>query len=512
MKQHRCILNLYQPRGVVTDPKNAPEIPPELSKSATRLKREKLERVPFDHSGKHPGKRWANTALDLMFELGNQAIFRNWEADPIPAANGGVIYVATHINGLVDPMVIVRVQKKRVISLGRHDLTTRPVIGWWARRFGSQPVLRRAEIEAGVVDAEFARYINDRSMLTVAACLASGNSAVVMPEGKSHQESQLHALRTGSSRSALAAAAIAAERGLPAPVVQPVGLHWRTHYWLRTDHYVEFGEPLEISSTHSPEDRARLVEGEWVEPSHDDTIQMRTRIFEALSPLTPDAPDWETYRAWKLIAHIGANKAGAPLEKLSEEVHATREVRESIGANEEDSMLAEAIEAAEILQNHDLYATALSPRNELREKSLREHLSGIIGLLGIIAMLPITIPSSGPQWALARFMAEGSDEGLDSRTSYYMLAAMFSPVFFWPPVALIATILLTGGVLELATLWTFLLLILSFYLASLVSVRSYDLWSDSRTASTRIRLARSEDGARLRELVDSVASRLGALK
>ncbi len=512
MKHHRCILNLNQPRDVVTDSQNAPEILPELSKSATRLKREKLEKVPFDHSGNHPGKRWAQTALDLMFELGNQAIFRDWEADPLPEAKGGVIYVATHINGLVDPMVITRVQKKRVISLGRHDLMTRPVIGWWARRFGSQPVLRRAEIEAGICEADFARYINDRGMLTVAACLASGNSAVVMPEGKSHQDSQLHALRTGSSRSALAAAAIAAEKGLPAPVVQPVGLHWRTHHWLRTDHYVEFGEPIDIPTVHTPEDRSRLTSGEWIEPSRDDTIQMRTRIFDALSPLTPDAPDWETYRAWKLIAHIGANKAGAPLNKLSEEVHAAREVRETIGSNEEDSVLAQAREAAVILHNHDLYATALSPRNELREKSLREHISGIIGLLGMIAVLPIAVPSSGPQWALARFMAEDSDEGLDSRTSYYMLAAMFSPVFFWPPSAFVGVVILTGAPLNLASLGTFVILMLSFYIAALIFVHSYDLWSDSRSASARARLARSEDGARLHELVDSIASRLGALK
>ena len=138
------------------------------------------------------------TSTDLMFELGNKAIFRRYDADPTPSAEGGVIYVATHINGLIDPMVITRVQNKRVISLGRHDLTTRPVIGWWARRFGTQPVLRRAEVEAGVVDADFARHINYRGMLTVASCLATGHSAVVMPEGKSHQDCKLHALRTGS--------------------------------------------------------------------------------------------------------------------------------------------------------------------------------------------------------------------------------------------------------------------------------------------------------------------------
>lgn len=496
----------------MADSQKAPEILPELSQSATRIKREKLDNVPFDHSGKHPGKRWAERALDLMFELGNQAIFRNWEADPLPEARGGVIYVATHINGLVDPMVITRVQKKRVISLGRHDLTTRPVIGWWARRFGAQPVLRRAEIEAGVVDAEFARYINDRGMLTVAACLASGNSAVVMPEGKSHQDSRLHALRTGSSRSALAAAAIADQKSLPAPVVQPVGLHWRTHHWLRTDHYVEFGEPIEIPAVYSLEDRARLTNGEWVEPSHDDTIELRTRIFDTLSPMTPDAPDWETYRAWKLLAHIGANKSGAPLKKLSREVHAARNVRETIGVNENDSTLQEAREAAQILHQHELYANALSSDNRLRGKTVTDHIKGVLGLLLMLATLPIVLPSSGSQWGIARFMAEGSDEGLDSRTSYYMLAAMFSPVFFWPPVALVGTLLLTGGALELATLWTFVLLILGFYLSAQIWIRSYDAWTDSQTASSRVKLSNSEAGARLHELVDSIASRLGALK
>ena len=102
----------------MSNSQNAPEILPELSESATRLKRDKLDRVPYDHSGKHPGKRWAQNALDIMFELGNRAIFRRYDSDSVPPAEGGVIYVATHINGLVDPMVITRVQKKRVISLG----------------------------------------------------------------------------------------------------------------------------------------------------------------------------------------------------------------------------------------------------------------------------------------------------------------------------------------------------------------------------------------------------------
>tara|TARA_A100001234_G_scaffold123744_1_gene108455 strand:- start:324 stop:1373 length:1050 start_codon:yes stop_codon:yes gene_type:complete len=349
-------------------------------------------------------------------------------------------------------------------------------------------------------------------MLTVASCLATGHSAVVMPEGKSHQDSKLHALRTGSSRAALASAAIADEKGLPAPVIQTVGLHWRTHHWLRTDNYVEFGESIEIPSIYSAEDRTRLVSGEWVEPSYEETRKLRDRIFDVLSPMTPDAPDWETFRSWKLLAHIGANKTKTPLTTLAEEVRATREVRESIGREENNPMIKQAKEAAEILHKNDLYATSLDSSNRLRGKSISEHLLGLLGLLLIVSTLPITLPSSGPQWGLAKYMAEGSDEGLDSRTTYFMLAGMFSPIFFWPPVALLGTYLYAGLSLQLVTLYTFILLMLAFYLAASIALTGYDLWADSATASRRVKLSKGSEGERFHELVENISSRLGALK
>ena len=160
---------------------------------------------------------------------------------------------------------------------------------------------------------------------------------------------------------------------------------------------------------YSAEDRTRLVSGEWVEPNHDATRELCDRIFDTLSPMTPDAPDWETYRAWKLLAHIGANKAGAPLTTLAEEVRTTRQVRENIGRDENNPMIEQAKEAAEILHKNDLYATALDSSNRLQGKSVSEHLLGLLGLLLILSTLPITLPSSGIQWGLAKYMAEGSD-------------------------------------------------------------------------------------------------------
>ena len=119
--------------------------------------------------------------------------------------------------------------------MGRHDLATMPLIGWFTRRLGNQPIIRRVERDKGVSDNEFAEMINHRSLLTMAHCISGGYAAVVMPEGKSHQDSRLHKLRTGPMRFAINASEIARSKGAVQPKIQPVGLHFRCHHWFRTD-------------------------------------------------------------------------------------------------------------------------------------------------------------------------------------------------------------------------------------------------------------------------------------
>ena len=77
-------------------------------------------------------------------------MFRRKYVDNIPKYEGGRIISSIHINGLVDPVVIISTQKRRVISMGRHDIMTMPLIGWFARRMGAPPVIRTAEIKKGV--------------------------------------------------------------------------------------------------------------------------------------------------------------------------------------------------------------------------------------------------------------------------------------------------------------------------------------------------------------------------
>ena len=237
----RCVLNHLPRASIVTESENAPDVLPRLSGSASRGNGRKLEHLPWDHSGKHPGNRPFWEVIRRAVDIAWSYVIRHSEMDSPPEIEGGSVYASTHINGLIDPLAIMKSQDRRIIAIGRHDIMTMPVIGWITRRIGSQPVIRRAELERGVSAPEFAKRITKRSMLTMANCIASGHAAIVMPEGKSHQDSKLHALRTGALRFTLNAASIAHERELPRPVIQPVGLHYRCHYWFRTDVYVEFG-------------------------------------------------------------------------------------------------------------------------------------------------------------------------------------------------------------------------------------------------------------------------------
>ena len=119
----------------------APDIDPRLSSGASKLRKGKLDKLPWDHSGRHPGNPLFWKLILVMLSVGLSYIFRRRQKDTIPVFEGGRILTATHINGLVDPAMMISSQDQRVISMGRHDLMTMPLIGWFSRRMGSQPVI-----------------------------------------------------------------------------------------------------------------------------------------------------------------------------------------------------------------------------------------------------------------------------------------------------------------------------------------------------------------------------------
>jgi len=476
-----------------------------------KLRRKKLDRLPWDHTGRHPGSPLFWKIIMLMTGIGLRYIFRSRHYDRFPEFEGGRVLTAIHLNGLVDPSTMVHSQDRRVISMGRHDLMTMPLLGWFTRRMGSQPVIRKSEIEHGVSDKEYARKINDRTLLTMTNCIASGHNALVMPEGKSHQDSKLHRFKTGPMRFVLNAASIAQYKDLPPPALQAIGLHFRCHYWFRTDAYVEFQEPIPVEAPEVPGSAESLSSGEWVEPPSEKVNHLRDRLFSSLSEVTPNAPDWETYRAWHLIGHIRANLQNQPLRSFKEEVLAARDVRDTLADREsQEALMSPSIEAAKILHEHDLDGRSLEG---LKLKTNRMWTRAIAGIFLMALAAPVTIPTTGAQALLAWYMGDKTDEGIDARTTYHFLAGFFSPILFWIPIAIVTSLLLIPPsinsippILGLVVAITFLI-----HALNLVFLLGFDYWTDFSNAKKSSRLESSEQGKSLLELINDVSTNLNLL-
>ena len=486
---------------------DAPDIEPELTSGAMKLRRKKLDNLSWDHTGRHPGNPYFWKIILILIGVGLRYIFRRSHYEKIPDFEGGRVISSIHINGLVDPATLVSSQDRRIISMGRHDLMTMPLVGWFSRRMGSQPVIRKSEIENGVSDEEYARKINDRTLLTMTNCIASGYNAMVMPEGKSHQDPHLHRFKTGPMRFALNAASIAKHRGLPNPALQPVGLHFRCHHWFRTDVFVEFQEPIPVHAPEVPGAPERLSSGLWEEPPSDQVHNLRDTLFSSLSEVTPDAPDWETYRAWHLIGHVKSNASNSQLKSFRAEVLAAREVRDALlNGQTKEGLMAPATEAAKILNDNQLDGRALTG---IKLDSRIVWPKAAIGIFLMILMSPITLPSTGLQAFFAWYLGDRTDEGIDARTTYHFLAAMFSPILFWLPLAIVTAFLIhPPSMLSIAAVISILLVI---HISNLVFLFGYDCWSDFSSSRRRAKLAASDRGKRLEELISDVKTNLNLL-
>ncbi len=450
-----------------------------------------------------------------------------------PTDGPGVLTVAWHTAGLIDPLLIVLKINKPYVFAGRQDILTGPIIGWWGRRLGVQPLLRQAERLRGFVDDETARRVNSSSMLTVASKLAHGQASILLPEGHSHSDWHIHRLRTGPVRSALNAAALAREIGNDVPVILPVGLTFRDpHAWF-SDAFVEFGEPIQLPELPDKNHGKKLLAGEWVEPDKETTINVRNEMRDRLGCLTPDAPDLETWRAWLLLGHITADLAGKRLITWQEEVVHGRAVRDKMRGSsnkvwqgpekcgEEDlastsKLTKKARNAANTLHEMELDARAYHP--DSAKLNLKNIVLALVLTPLIVIALPFTILGNGIQATIGYGIAKFNSEAVDKRTTFHMMAMMLGTVILRPLIHFGTALLIlkAGYFLEYPSYITVPILFLVLWFITDVSTFlcrcflriSCTIRRNIRTYS----LSRTETWNSLRGEFDELSEMLGVLK
>jgi len=126
---------------------------------------------------------------------------------------------------------------------------------------------------------------------------------------------------------------------------------------------------------------------------------------------------------------------------------------------------------------------------------------------------PVTIPSTGPQAFFAWYLGDRTDEGIDARTTYHFLAGMFSPILFWAPMAIVTSVILISPSMNSLPINLGLIVTIVFLIhaSNVVFLFGYDCWTDFSNSSKSARLASSEEGKRLLELIDDVSANLNLL-
>jgi len=241
---------------------------------------------------------------------------------------------------------------------------------------------------------------------------------------------------------------------------------------------------------------------------------LRDELQDRLSEVTPEAPDWETYRAWHLLAHLRSRQDNSPLESFSQEVMATRKIREIMADRDDSDLIEDAKKASTILHSRDLDARSLSEDNSLNKNP--EIFRGLLGLILMALASPISIPSTGIQTVLAWYLGNNSDEGIDARTTHHMFAVFFSPVTFWPLFALLLSYYSLEGMIVETTLSSVifggLIIMIAIQLSNMFMLTGYDFWTDYTASRRRINLAKTEEGIEFIELIQNITPKLVALK
>jgi 1-acyl-sn-glycerol-3-phosphate acyltransferase len=194
-------------------------------------------------------------------------------------AEGPVIFVLNHPNGLVDPVLILCYAPRQITFLGKAPIFKMFFIGWVARMIEAIPVYRLQD-EGGVKSSGTAEK-NQITFDKVRVLLSQGKSIAIFPEGVSHSDTKLKPLKSGAARIALGS-------GLENLKIVPVGLYYTEKRKFRSSALVYFGEPFGMPPL------AQM--GTAAEPDRLAVRALTERMKEALDEVTLQAEHVEALK------------------------------------------------------------------------------------------------------------------------------------------------------------------------------------------------------------------------
>ena len=167
--------------------------------------------------------------------------------------NAPLLLVCNHPNALVDAMIVAWAGPRRVVLTAKATLFKQRALATLLNWVGVVPLVRRSDVENGVMHGERDPQRNARAFGALRAVLRRGGAVVIFPEGISHDNPSLAPLKTGAARIALEARD---EAHVDQLHIVPIGLTFERKDAPRTRVLVQIGEPIALDHWRADDETA----------------------------------------------------------------------------------------------------------------------------------------------------------------------------------------------------------------------------------------------------------------
>ena len=204
---------------------------------------------------------------------------------------GPVIFVANHVNSIIDPMILAGLLPRTIRFLAKAPLFRQPIMGRILRAARALPVYRRMD-----PGSDMSR--NEETFKACVHALQDGDAMALFPEGISHDEPQLQRLKTGAARIAGRAMSLGA-----AVQIVPVGLVYEDKTAFRSTVTAVVGPPI-------PTEGIVFREGEEEGPVR----ELTARVDEGLHHVTINADTFEDIELMEGLWEMARESLGLEAE------------------------------------------------------------------------------------------------------------------------------------------------------------------------------------------------------